>query len=194
MSASKRSEGSNPPSKPSTRPRRKASRSQPRERKLRQPSVYTPELALKICATIEELGVSASTAAASNGVAVATLSDWLSKSEAGDPRYAGFAESMTRARATAECNMVRLAIEGGKGSSGAAFILERRFHTDYGRRERLEVSGDETAPLVVRAVRQFEQIQREVASDAALATSVNNDLARRHAETQTLALPGKSKS
>lgn len=195
MSAPKRSvEPSNPPSKPSSSARARRSTAKYVLPKPRKPAVFTEALGDKIIKTISELGVSATAAAAEAGVAPRTLAEWIEAGTAGDERFSAFAADLTRARAAAEAKLVRKALGGGKGSSGAAFILERRYHVDYGRRERLEVSGDETAPLVVRAVRQFEEIQKRVASEPDLALSLNDDLARRHAEAQTLALPGKAKS
>jgi hypothetical protein len=68
-------------------------------RRSRQPDLYTEELVERICRKVATLGVSAHVAAASEGVtSTSTVSTWVAKSEAGDPRYAGFSEKLTRAR------------------------------------------------------------------------------------------------
>jgi len=165
---------SKPHSKPSTRARRSKSTYKPP--KLRKPAVFTDELGAKICKTISELAITAPAAAAELGVAPQTLANWIAAGEAGDPRYAPFVGELTRARAAAEAKLARKAMAGGKGSAMAAWLLERRFHKDYGRRERLDVSGDESQPLVIRAVQQLVNISVKVVASPELSRSLDDAL------------------
>jgi hypothetical protein len=62
----------------------------------------------------------------------------------------------------------------------AAWLLERRFHREYGRREHVTVSGDDAQPLVVSAVQRLELIVKHVVSDPRLSNEIDAELARRN--------------
>jgi hypothetical protein len=155
-------------------------KSEPKTRSLRTPDLYTPELADRICRRIVSLAVSVHVAAASEGVtSTSTVSEWVAKSEAGDPRYAGFSQKLARARAESECLLVARSLTGGKGSANAQWLLERRFHHDYSRRDHLTVAGDETQPLVVSAVRELRVVAAALANQPALAAEIDRALEMR---------------
>jgi hypothetical protein len=73
-------------------------------------SKLTPEIQQKI---IENLATNPSlpSAAIRAGIAPSTLRDWLAKGEAGDERYAAFAQEVTLSRATVKDSVIAALIE-----------------------------------------------------------------------------------
>ncbi len=99
-----------------------------------------------MCAELA-VGVPLKYAAEQNGVAEMTVLHWMAKGAEGIRPYESFRESVTRARALAVGRLTRLTLSGGKGSSNAAWMLERRYPKDYGSRQRLEITGDDGNPI-----------------------------------------------
>lgn len=90
---------------------------------MEQPKPIDPALAQAICDNLE-ISMPLGAAAEAEGVARSTVYDWTEKDE-------GFARQVTRARAQGLKNLVKLALEGGKGSSAANWHLERRFREEF---------------------------------------------------------------
>ncbi len=106
-------------------------------------SKLTPELQDKIGRNIR-LGMSLKNAALAAGISESTFYDWLSKGEqATRGRYAEFSEYIKESKAIAEQRHVGIIVKAAvKGDWKAAqFILERRFPEDWGRIDRLDISG-----------------------------------------------------
>jgi hypothetical protein len=66
-------------------------------------------------------------AAESNGIAESTFHEWMKKGAAGHRTYAAFRQAVIRSGARAVFKPTVRLLAGGKGSSVAAWILERRF-------------------------------------------------------------------
>ncbi len=108
---------------------------------VRKPRI-TPELTAAICANLKR-AMPIKYSAEAEGVSETTVHEWIERGKAGQPLYAAFAEAVTRARATALQELTDKALEGGKGSSFAAWFIERRYRADYGPIQKVEVSGPE---------------------------------------------------
>jgi len=158
-----------------------------------RPTTFTAEIGAKICQKMRTLAVPLTIAAESERVPASTVCDWVERGDQGDPRYAEFAIDVMQAEAQAACTLSARTLGGKSGAGSAAWMLERRFPKHFGRREKLKVTGIDYAPMVVRAVEQFEEIQRTVVLDPTLTASVNADLARRHEEQRQRAEAKQSK-
>lgn len=92
------------------------------------------KLAKAICDNLE-LAMPLSLAAEAEGVSRTTAYRWVDE-------FPVFAGMVTRARAVGAKHMVARALKGEKGSSMAGWMLERRYHDDYGppRREDMQPS------------------------------------------------------
>ncbi len=104
------------------------------------------ELTAAICKELA-IGVPLKYAAEQNGISEMTALHWMEKGAEGIHPYEIFREAVTRARALAVGRLTRLTLSGGKGSSNAAWVLERRYPKDYGSRQRLEVTGNDGSPI-----------------------------------------------
>lgn len=94
-------------------------------------SKITAALIKRICTSLE-LAVPLKYACAGEGVSESTAYEWLAKAKEGDETYIPFADAVNRSQAKAVTKLHRAAIAGGKGSSGATWLLEKRFRKDYG--------------------------------------------------------------
>lgn len=115
-------------------------------RRVGRPTKLTPEIQRAICESIA-LSVPNKYAAEEAGIDEDTFASWMRKGREGHAPYEGFYRAVTRARATAVRSLTIRVLGGGKGSSGSAWLLERRFANDYGPRQRLELSEDPERPL-----------------------------------------------
>jgi hypothetical protein len=118
-----------------------------------------------ICQAIR-LGVPQKYAAEGNGVDEQTVMLWMRRGRAGESPYDQFFEAMTRARA--DC-VKRLVVNAqGDGPSGARWILERRFSSQFGAKSRIEHSGPDGGPITTRDITQMsdEELKRIVDGDA----------------------------
>lgn len=91
-----------------------------------------------------ELGATWEAAAQSAGIGVSTLREWRRRGEAGEDPFSAFVAELQKAEAAGigRClRVIRQAAEGGQWQA-AAWLLERRYPADYGRRveSRVEVS------------------------------------------------------
>lgn len=94
-------------------------------------SRITPELIEAICEDLE-VAVPLKYAAEAQGLSESTVYEWLAKAKAGNKRYTEFADRVKRAQAKAVGILHRAALIGGKGSSGATWLLSKRYRKDYG--------------------------------------------------------------
>lgn len=103
----------------------------------------TPAIQEKIGANIQ-LGMSLKNSALAAGISESTFYDWLSKGEqTARGKYAEFSEYITESKAIAEQLQVQIihkAADGGDWKA-AQFILERRFPDEWGRIDKLDISG-----------------------------------------------------
>ena len=101
--------------------------------------LLTPEVTQAICVQLE-LAVPEKYASEMNGVDEDTFHGWMRKGAAGIEPYTGFRQAVSRARAKCIGNMHVRALSGGKGSSAALWMLERRFWREYAQHQRVELS------------------------------------------------------
>jgi transposase len=115
-------------------------------RQVGRPTKLSPEIQRAICESVA-LSVPNKYAAEEAGIDEDTFAAWMRKGRDGHAQYEGFYRAVTRARASAVKSLTIRVLGGGKGSSGSAWLLERRFANDYGPRQRLELSEDPERPL-----------------------------------------------
>ena len=100
--------------KPEGAPRRSSGR----------PPKMNADIVQNICASLEK-GLSLRLAAERWGISRRTIYEWME-------RFADVSARVTRARAIGAEKLVDQALEGGKGSSMAGWMLERLYREDYG--------------------------------------------------------------
>jgi hypothetical protein len=130
-----------------------------------RPTKLTPEVTEAICQAIR-IGTPQKYAAEGNGIAEDTLLGWMRRGAAAEEPYDKFFEAVTRARA--DC-VKRLVINSqGDGPSGARWLLERRYPSEFGNRTKIEHSGPDGGPIATRDVTQMtdEELKRFVAGDS----------------------------
>jgi hypothetical protein len=118
----------------------------PEGRPAGRPTKLTAEVQRAICESIA-LSIPNKYAAEEAGIDENTFVLWMGKGREGRAPYAAFYRAVTRARASAVKSLTVRVLGGGKGSSGSAWLLERRFANDYGPRQKVELSEDPEKPL-----------------------------------------------
>ena len=107
-----------------------------------RPSKLTPEVEARIVEAVE-LGATWERAADAAGVGASTLGLWRRRGEAGDAPYSAFLAALKRAEGAGverALRTIREAAEGGAWQA-SAWILERRYPADYGRRSEVAVTA-----------------------------------------------------
>jgi hypothetical protein len=105
-----------------------------------RPTKLTPAIQKKICDGLRN-GLYADSAAILGGICEDTYYEWIKRGEAGDEPYASFSEAVKEATAEAEQNALADVKMGRTGKddpphwTSAAWFLERRFPSKYGRRD-----------------------------------------------------------
>jgi hypothetical protein len=123
----------------------------------------------RICGLLR-LGNTIEVAARASGVCRDTIYEWLNRAKKGEEPFAGFADDFDQAIAEAQQRTLRLildAAEHGNEKVGpqwqaAAWIMERRWPNEWGRRERVEHSGPEGRPIEIASAE--ERIASKLAS------------------------------
>jgi hypothetical protein len=123
-----------------------------------RPSKLTEETAEKIVSLLAE-GAYVETAAEAAGIGVSTLYLWLDRGANGEEPYAAFLESVVRARAEAEIDLMRSVRRGDAKGTGfgeakaAAFLLERTRPNKFA--QRVNVKVEEAISKVLEGVRRI---------------------------------------
>lgn len=105
------------------------------------PKTLTPETQTAIALAVAA-GAPIPIAAASVGVPKSTWRNWLAKGREGIEPYAAFLEAMESAKAAFAAGAVRkIAAAGEFDWHPLAWLLERRFPHQFGRRQALELAG-----------------------------------------------------
>lgn len=111
-----------------------------------RPTKYEPTRVKRIVDALSD-GNTRRLGCAYGGITEDTFANWLA-------RYPDFSDAIKRAEADAEvrhvANIARAAQEGTWTAS--AWWLERRHPQDWGRKDRVEHSGDAERPIVVRTI------------------------------------------
>lgn len=113
-------------------------------------TLWTQELQDKIVKSIQA-GNYAEVAARAAGISKDTFYKWLLRGGKGEEPFKGLADAIESAAAFAdERDVTLLANHAVKHWQAAAWRLERRNPKLYGRKDSLELTGDETKPIAVR--------------------------------------------
>jgi hypothetical protein len=122
------------------------------------PLKLTAERSARICDAIRA-GVRPETAAMYNGVSARSYYRWMSLGRAADadPVYARFVDEVELALAEWEARDVLLIGEAAKTDwHAAAWRLERRLPSIYGKRERHEIANADESPFRIAAAPSFD--------------------------------------
>jgi hypothetical protein len=118
----------------------------------------TPDRQTGICAAIRA-GVRPEIAAVCSGVGARTYYRWMQRGRAADaePLYVAFAEAVEISLAEWEAREVMLIGEAAERDwHAAAWRLERRLPTVYGKRERHEIANADEGPFRIAAGASFD--------------------------------------
>ena len=133
-----------------------------------RPFKLNAELVDRVAASIE-LGMTWARAAEASGVGLSTLHEWRARGEAGEALFVDLVERLKKAEANGiarALESIRSASEGGAWQA-SAWILERRYPADYGRRSEVSVRASEAQAAtatsdaaIVAALRPFAPLLR----------------------------------
>ena len=128
-----------------------------------RPLKLTPETQARIVEAVE-LGATWERAADAAGVGASTLGLWRRRGEAGEVPYSAFLAALKRAEGAGverALRVIRKAAEGGAWQA-SAWLLERRYPADYGRRSEVAVQASaarastaDSDAAIVAALRSF---------------------------------------
>ena len=111
-----------------------------------RPTLYTQDLAEAICKHLE-IGVPLGLAAEAEGVPRETAYTWEREDRkitaSGVEMEDGFSRLVARAKGKGAVKLAGQALEGGKGSAMAGWMLERRYRDDYAPPRKEEVQPSE---------------------------------------------------
>lgn len=123
-----------------------------------RPTDCTPELTAEFVKAVRS-GASLTGAARYAGISLDSVRRWMTRGEAGEPAYAGFADGVNRALADVELRLAtQLYARARQDPKLALAMLARRFPDEWGRTEKHEVSGPGGGALSV----QFEDPSAEL--------------------------------
>lgn len=112
-----------------------------------RPTKLSADITARVCADLRA-GLSVSSACASGGIHQATYFEWLARAEAGERRFAEFADAVTQAKAAGarqlEGVVRKAAVDDWRA---AAWMLERRLPDEWSKRT--ELTGTRGAPVAV---------------------------------------------
>ena len=112
-----------------------------------RPSKLTSEVEARIVEAVE-LGATWERAADAAGIGASTLREWRQRGEADEAPFAAFVAALKRAEGDGVARAlrtIRQAAESGTWQA-AAWLLERRYPADYGRRVESRVDVSTSSP------------------------------------------------
>lgn len=116
-------------------------------------TLWTPELQSKVVGMIRA-GNYAEVAARACGIAKDTFYKWLVRGGRGEEPFKALADAIETATAESEARDVFLmAKHSDKNWQATAWRLERKHHKKWGRKDALEITGDDAKPIAVRSAR-----------------------------------------
>lgn len=121
-----------------------------------RPSKLTSEVEARIVEAVE-LGATWERAADAAGIGASTLREWRQRGEAGEAPFAAFVAALKRAEGDGverALRTIRMAAESGTWQA-AAWLLERRYPADYGRRTEVAVDTRQPDAALVEALRKL---------------------------------------
>lgn len=117
-----------------------------------RPTKYTPERCARILDALRD-GNHIETACAVGGVHYDTFREWVKASEAGDERYSGFSEQVTRALADAETALLStVKTHSADDWRAASWILERRHPDRWANTQRVKLEVEKEIRGVLDAL------------------------------------------
>lgn len=133
-------------------------------------SSFTPETREKILGALRA-GNYRVAACKFAGISVDTFGRWIKAGNAGEERFAEFAEQVKQAEAQAEASLVAtIRKAAGDHWQAAAWLLERKYVTRWGRRdlswERMQREARQAAQAQVDAI-PLEELERMVIAEKA---------------------------
>ena len=121
-----------------------------------RPSKFSPTLQLKICTTIAD-GATYAEAAEAAGIDYTTLLRWKQAGEkAKGGQYYEFCKALKKAEDQSESTLLSRIVKAGtdpKHWQANAWILERRFPHKWGKVDRMEHTGKDGSPLLIKVER-----------------------------------------
>jgi len=123
-----------------------------------RPTKLTPAIREALIEAVE-LGATWEAAAQSTGIGVSTLRDWRRRGDAGEEPFSAFLAAIQKAEGASiarSLRVIRQAAEGGQWQA-AAWLLQRRYPADYGRRleNRVEVSTPDPSTALAGLLRKL---------------------------------------
>lgn len=121
--------------------------------KIGRPTKLTEELQKTVCDALRA-GNYVETASAYAGISKDTLYAWLKKgARSKSGIYKKFSDAVKIAEASADVrDVATIAQHAQTNWQAAAWRLERKHPSQWGRKDRMEVAGDQSAPVIVQVV------------------------------------------
>lgn len=122
-----------------------------------RPTKQTDETRDAIIAALQK-GYPRSAAAAAGGIAYSTMREW-------EKAFPEFSEALEKAEGAAKSDLVDK-VAAAKSWQAAAWLLERRWPTEFAQRKALEMSGPDGGPIDHRDVSGLADHEKEALADA----------------------------
>lgn len=114
-----------------------------------RPTKCTPKAIARI-AKVLALGGTINSACRAGGIDTASYYSWLRRGEEGEEPFVGFLHAVKESQAVAEHKALSVINEAMLDQwQAAAWLLERRYPDDYGRRQRMDIGADKNQELEV---------------------------------------------
>ena len=121
-----------------------------------RPSKLTSEVEARIVEAVE-LGATWERAADAAGIGASTLREWRQRGEAGEAPFSAFLAALKRAEGDGVARALRTIRQASESGTwqAAAWLLERRYPADYGRRTEVAVDTRQPDAALVEALRKL---------------------------------------
>jgi transposase len=107
-----------------------------------RPTSCTPELIANMAECLE-LGYTIKLACEACGIVTSTFADWMNKGEAGEEPFTEFSSAVRAAqKKAADYHLRSVQKHANVDWRAAAWMLERRFPDDYGKKDSVKLSGE----------------------------------------------------
>lgn len=124
-------------------------------------TLCTPEMVDKITKLIRA-GNYAHIAASCCGISTSTFHNWLLRGGRGELPYRLLVEAVEKAKAEDEAGTTaQIRQHGSTHWQALAWMLERKYNKRWGRRDALEITGDEDKPLQVKQQIDLKRLSTE---------------------------------
>ena len=127
-----------------------------------RPTKCTPEVTTVVADAVRQ-GMYAESAAQLAGIGERTYYTWMQRGEQGEDPFQQFRHAVKKAEAEAEAeavSVVRGAADRGTWQA-AAWYLERKFPSKWGRRQHVEHSGPHEGPITLAGLADLMEVSDE---------------------------------